>query len=38
LLPKEVFKLKCKEMNYELDKNPKIWDAFNEVLQSVKKQ
>jgi hypothetical protein len=25
-------------MNYELDKNPKIWDAFNEVLQSVKKQ
>lgn len=38
LLPKEVFKLKCQEMNYELDKNPKIWDAFNEVLQSVKKQ
>ena len=38
LLPTEVFKLKCEEMSYDLDKNPKIWDAFNEVLQSVKKQ
>ncbi|ARV14266.1 exonuclease subunit SbcD [Polaribacter sp. SA4-12] len=38
LLPTEVFKLKCEEMNYDLEKNPKIWDAFNEVLQSVKKQ
>lgn len=38
LLPTEVFKLKCKEMNYDLEKNSKIWDAFNEVLQSVKKQ
>jgi len=38
LLPTEVFKLKCEEMNYDLDKNPQIWDAFNEVLQSVKKQ
>ena len=38
LLPTEVFKLKCEEMNYDLAKNPEIWDAFNEVLQSVKKQ
>ena len=38
LLPTEVFKLKCEEMNYDLEKNPEIWDAFNEVLQSVKKQ
>lgn len=38
LLPTEVFKLKCEEMNYDLEKNQEIWDAFNEVLQSVKKQ
>lgn len=38
LLPTEVFKLKCEEMNYDLENNPQIWDAFNEVLQSVKKQ
>lgn len=38
LLPTEVFKLKCAEMGFELKENPKIWDAFNEVLQSVKNQ
>ena len=38
LLPTEVFKLKCEELGYNLKENPKIWDAFNEVLQTVKKQ
>ena len=38
LLPTEVFKLKCKEMDFDLDKSPKVWDAFNEILQSVKNQ
>ncbi|WP_166384692.1 exonuclease subunit SbcD [Polaribacter sp. 11A2H] len=38
LLPTEVFKLKCKEMEYDLEKSPEVWDAFNEVLQSVKNQ
>lgn len=38
LLPTEVFKLKCTEIGYDLKENPKIWDAFNEVLQFVKHQ
>lgn len=38
LLPAEVFKLKCEEIGYDLKENPKIWDAFNEILQSVKNQ
>ncbi|WP_026777490.1 exonuclease SbcCD subunit D C-terminal domain-containing protein [Polaribacter sp. Hel_I_88] len=38
LNPTEVFKLKCEEMNFDLQENPKIWDAFNEILQSVKNQ
>ena len=38
LVPTEVFKLKCEEINYDLKENPKIWDAFNEILQSVKNQ
>lgn len=38
LLPTEVFELKCKEMGFDLEKSPEIWDAFNEILQSVKKQ
>lgn len=38
LLPTEVFELKCKEMEFDLKANPEIWDAFNEVLQVVKKQ
>lgn len=38
LLPTEVFKLKCEEMGFDLEESPKIWDAFNEILQSVKNQ
>tara|TARA_R110001606_G_scaffold8303_4_gene36422 strand:- start:6718 stop:7920 length:1203 start_codon:yes stop_codon:yes gene_type:complete len=38
LVPTEVFKLKCAEMEYDLEKSPKVWDAFNEILQSVKNQ
>ncbi len=38
LLPTEVFKLKCKEMDFDLEQTPQIWDAFNEILQSVKNQ
>ncbi|AUC84184.1 exonuclease sbcCD subunit D [Polaribacter sp. ALD11] len=38
LLPTEVFQLKCEEMGYDLKKSPKVWDAFNEILQSVKNQ
>lgn len=38
LVPTEVFKLKCKEMGFDLEESPKIWDAFNEILQSVKSQ
>ncbi len=38
LLPTEVFKLKCEEIGYDLKENPKVWDAFNEILQSVKNQ
>lgn len=38
LLPTEVFKLKCEEMGFDLEESPKIWDAFNEILQIVKNQ
>lgn len=38
LLPTEVFKLKCEEMGFDLKERPEVWDAFNEVLQSVKNQ
>jgi exonuclease SbcD len=38
LLPTEVFSLKCEEMGFDLKNNLAIWDAFNEVLQSVKNQ
>ncbi|SHI57690.1 Exodeoxyribonuclease I subunit D [Arenibacter nanhaiticus] len=38
LLPTEVFKLKCEEIGYDLENKPAVWDAFNEILQSVKKQ
>jgi exonuclease SbcD len=38
LFPTEVFKLKCEEIGYNLDNKPEVWDAFNEILQSVKKQ
>jgi exonuclease SbcD len=33
--PLEVFKLKCKEMNVDLDEKPEMLDAFNEILQLV---
>lgn len=38
LLPTEVFRLKCDEMGFDLKGSPKIMDAFDEILQSVKKQ
>ncbi len=38
LLPTEVFTLKCEEMGFDLENSPEVWDAFNEVLQSVKNQ
>lgn len=38
LLPIEVFKLKCKEIGYDLESRPEIEDAFNEIFQSVKNQ
>lgn len=38
LLPTEVFKLKCEEMGFDLEESPKVWDAFNEILQTVKNQ
>ena len=36
LLPRDVFKLKCKEMGVNLDEKPQVLDAFNEILQAVK--
>ncbi len=38
LEPTEVFKLKCKEVDFDLKENPAVWDAFNEILQKVKQQ
>ena len=38
LLPDEIFKIKCEEQGFCLEENPEIWDAFNEILQSVKGQ
>ncbi|MBE9468418.1 MAG: exonuclease subunit SbcD [Bacteroidetes bacterium] len=38
LLPTEVFKLKCKEIGYDLENRSEVWDAFNEILQSLKNQ
>lgn len=35
LKPDEVFQMKCKELEFDLDENPEIWDAFNEILQSL---
>ena len=31
--PHDVFKLKCKEMNVDLNAEPEVLDAFNEILQ-----
>ena len=36
LLPRDVFKLKCKEMGVNLDEKSQVLDAFNEILQAVK--
>ncbi len=36
LSPTEVFKMMCKEKKYDIEGNPEIMDAFNEVLQIVK--
>jgi len=33
LSPVEVFNMKCKEQNFDVENNPEIFDAFNEVLQ-----
>lgn len=33
--PLDVFKLKCEEMNVDLDEKPEMLDAFNEILQLV---
>ncbi|MGZ2370674.1 exonuclease SbcCD subunit D C-terminal domain-containing protein [Ancylomarina sp. YFZ004] len=33
LQPLEVFKMKCKEQNFDIDENIEIFDAFNEALQ-----
>ena len=33
LSPIEVFKMKCKEQNFDLENNPEIFDAFSEALQ-----
>ena len=33
LQPLDVFKMKCKERDFDLENNPQIEDAFNEVLQ-----
>lgn len=38
LLPTEVFKLKCKEIGFDLENRPEVADAFNEILQAVKNQ
>jgi exonuclease SbcD len=37
LSPFEIFKLKCKEQDFDLDAHEEITDAFNEVLQIVRK-
>lgn len=33
--PLDVFRLKCEEMNVDLDEKPEMLDAFNEILQLV---
>jgi len=38
LLPIDVFELKCEEIGFDLKERPEVWDAFNEILQSVKSQ
>ncbi len=36
--PVDVFKMKCQEQDFDLQKNEDVMDAFNEVLQIVKGQ
>lgn len=38
LSPIEIFKLKCKDQDFDLDENVDILDAFNEVYNIAKKQ
>ena len=38
LVPTDVFKLKCDEIGFNLEENPKVMDAFSEILQKVKNQ
>jgi exonuclease SbcD len=38
LVPTEVFRLKCKEIGYDITSRPEVEDAFNEILQAVKNQ
>lgn len=38
LSPLEVFKMKCKEQEFDLENSPEIFDAFNEVLQKVREE
>ena len=33
LTPTEIFKLKCEEMNFDLNENIDVFDAFNEAVQ-----
>jgi exonuclease SbcD len=33
LQPLDVFKMKCKEQDFDIDANIEIFDAFNEALQ-----
>jgi exonuclease SbcD len=38
LKPMEVFKMKCREQNFDLDTYPEVLDAFNEVVQIVREK
>ncbi|OQX98711.1 MAG: exonuclease sbcCD subunit D [Bacteroidetes bacterium 4572_128] len=37
LKEEEVFKMKCKEQKFNIDKNPGILDIFNEILSTINK-
>lgn len=38
LTPLEVFNLKCKEQQFDIENNPEIKDAFYEILQTIQEQ
>lgn len=38
LTPLEVFNLKCKEQQFDIENNPEIKDAFFEILQTIQEQ